>query len=158
MFNLFRPSSCRAQFEKVGLGSDECIEVLERLLDIKYKWVIFQFKNWSSFYLLNYFFSFLLCLSYLIISLMNFICSYIHRYEPSTDFWGTNFKSIIIFLCFIWGNTAFMSQKLNLLFILKVLKTFQHTYCAPNFFLLFVFLMIAPRVVQTVFKIIFFLS
>ena len=33
----FRPSSCRAQLEKMGLGSDECKEVLERLLNIKYK-------------------------------------------------------------------------------------------------------------------------
>lgn len=33
----YRPHSCRAQLDKVGLGSDECKEILEGLLNIKYR-------------------------------------------------------------------------------------------------------------------------
>ena len=137
MFNLFRPSSCRAQFEKVGLGSDECKEVLERLLDIKYKWVILQFMNWSSFYLLNYFFSFLKCLSYLILSLMNFICSCLHRYEPSTDFWGTNFRKYYYIFVFYMRKYCILVTKIE--FTLKIYLESSEPFstcilCAKFFF------------------------
>ena len=46
----YRPSTCRAQLDKVGLGSDECKEVHEGLLNIKYRYcavLYYCVTNWS---------------------------------------------------------------------------------------------------------------